>query len=285
MTIISVHSDMQYTVQKPSSFLFAVLAAHNAHQTVLDEKLTLQPELHVKRLAIAPGQHEVIRVAVEPGPFSLSYDARVQLEVHVPDEAPEREVAFDELPVEVLAFLNPSRYCESDRLSRFAERTFGSIPPGFERIAGICNWIYDHLAYVSGSTDSSTTAVDVLVQAAGVCRDFAHLGIALCRASGIPARYVSGYAVDLDPPDFHGFFEAYLDHRWYLFDATRMAPLDRLVRIAHGRDAADAAFATSVGVATLESTNVSAIDLSGASKGSEELAVAVSIAEGHHVSS
>ncbi len=87
-----------------------------------------------------------------------------------------------------------------------------------------------------------------------------YLGIALCRASGIPARYVSGYAVDLDPPDFHGFFEAYLDHRWFLFDATRMAPLDRLVRIADGRDAADAAFATSVGVATLDATHVSATE-------------------------
>ena len=90
-----------------------------------------------------------------------------------------------------------------------------------------------------GSTDASSTAVDVLVAGAGVCRDYAHLAIALCRAIGMPARYVSGYAVDLDPPDFHGFFEAYLDGDWYLFDATRMAPIDGLVRIGVGRDAAD----------------------------------------------
>jgi transglutaminase-like putative cysteine protease len=114
---------------------------------------------------------------------------------------------------------------------------------------------------VPGSTDSSSTAVDVLVQGAGVCRDYAHLGMALCRAMGIPARYVSGYAVDLEPPDFHGFFEVYLDQRWFLFDATRMAPLDGLVRIASGRDAADAAFATLVGAASLEHKVVSATDL------------------------
>jgi len=150
-------------------------------------------------------------------------------------------------------------------LLRFVNRTFGTLSPGFERVTGICNWIYDHLTYLAGSTDSSTTAVDVLVQAAGVCRDYAHLGIALCRALGIPARYVSGYAVGLDPPDFHGFFEAYLDGRWYLFDATRMAPIDKLVRIAAGRDAADAPFATFVGSATLTSMVVSATDFAGES--------------------
>ena len=279
MTIISVHSEVRYTVHGPSTFLFAVLAAHNPHQTVLDEQLTVTPETPITRLAGDAGGHEIIRAAVEPGPFSLCYDARVQLEVHAPDEAPTSEVALGELPVDALEFLNPSRYCESDRLTRFADRRFGALDPGFERVAGICNWIYDHLEYVAGSTDSSTTAVDVLVQAAGVCRDFAHLGIALCRASGIPARYVSGYAVDLEPPDFHGFFEAYLDHRWYLFDATRMAPLDRLVRIADGRDAADVAFATSVGAATLDGTVVSAVEQHGGSPEPAEPLVAVSTAE------
>ena len=112
-----------------------------------------------------------------------------------------------------------------------------------------------------GSTDGSTTAIDVLVTRAGVCRDFAHLSIAVCRALGIPARYVSGYAVDLEPPDFHGFMEAFLGGRWFLFDATRMAPIDRLVRIAAGHDAADVAFGTLFGEATLESMMISVIDL------------------------
>ena len=135
------------------------------------------------------------------------------------------------------------------------------MAPGFDRVTGICNWIWEHLSYVPGSTDGSSTAVDVLVGAAGVCRDYAHLGITFCRALGIPARYVSGYAVDLEPPDFHGFFEAFLDGEWYLFDATRMAPVDGLVRIATGRDAADVAFASIVGVAELVAKEVVVIDL------------------------
>jgi transglutaminase-like putative cysteine protease len=90
-----------------------------------------------------------------------------------------------------------------------------------------------------------------LIQRVGVCRDYAHLAIALCRALCIPARYISGYAVALQPPDFHGFFEAYLGARWYLFDATRMAPVEGFVRIGTGRDAADASFATIIGEAAL----------------------------------
>jgi transglutaminase-like putative cysteine protease len=171
----------------------------------------------------------------------------VQLAAHVPDDAPKVEVPFGEVPADVLEFVNPSRYCQSDMVLRLAAKTFGHLPPGFER--------------VPGTTDASSTAVDVLVAGAGVCRDYAHLAISLCRAIGVPARYVSGYAVDLDPPDFHGFFEAYLDGEWYLFDATRMAPIDGLVRIGVGRDAADVSFAASVGVATLDSQQISVIDL------------------------
>ena len=113
----------------------------------------------------------------------------------------------------------------------------------------------------SNISDACSSACDVLVQRAGVCRDFAHVALTLCRALSIPARYVSGYAVGLNPPDFHGFFEAYLGTRWYLFDATRMAPRDGLVRIGTGRDAADAAFATVIGAATLKDMTVSAQEL------------------------
>jgi transglutaminase-like putative cysteine protease len=258
MTKIRVHSELRYTIHQPSSLTFAVLAAHSGHQTVVEESLSTEPEVVVPRVALGPGRHELIRLSLEPGPFSLTYDATVQLATHTAHETPVSEVRFGDVPIEALDFLNPSRYCESDKLGRFAARTFGAIEPGFERVAGICNWIYDHLEYVSGSTDSSTTAIDVLVGGAGVCRDYAHLGIGFCRALGIPARYVSGYAVGLEPPDFHGFFEVYLDDDWYLFDATRMAPVDGLVRIAAGRDAADVAFATLVGSVTLDEKVVSA---------------------------
>ena len=263
MTNIRVHSELHYNIEQTSSFIFAVFAAGTPYQTVLEEKVVLEPALPFERLPIDTDHHEILRVTVEPGPFSITYDATVRLDARIANENPSRETPFAELPADVIGLLSPSRYCESDKLLRFVNRTFGTLSPGFERVTGICNWIYDHLTYIAGSTDSSTTAVDVLVQAAGVCRDYAHLGIALCRAMGIPARYVSGYAVGLDPPDFHGFFEAYLDGRWYLFDATRMAPIAKLVRIAAGRDAADAPFATFVGSATLNSMVVSAVDFAG----------------------
>ena len=131
---------------------------------------------------------------------------------------------------------------------------------GFDRVSKITDWVYNSLAYVPGSTGPSTTACDVLLQRTGVCRDFAHLAIALCRSLGIPARYVSGYAVNLDPPDFHGFFEAFLGGDWILFDATKLAPVSGFVRIGAGRDAADVAFATLIGEATLTAMTVQAID-------------------------
>ena len=163
MTKIRVHSELHYTIAQPSSLTFAVLAAHSRHQTVLDETLRTDPEVVVPRLALGPGLHELIRLSLEPGPFSLTYDATVQLAAHTTDETPAAEARFGDLPIDALGFLNPSRYCESDKLGRFAARTFGDIDPGFERVAGICNWIYDHMEYVAGSTDSSTTALDVLV--------------------------------------------------------------------------------------------------------------------------
>jgi transglutaminase-like putative cysteine protease len=261
MSRISTHCELRYTVTDHSTFYFAVLAARSPYQVVTEERLIITPELVTTRTPQPSSGHDLIRVIAEPGPLWLLYDATIELSAFVPPVAPTVEPAFAELPADVLEYLLPSRYCQSDLLGRLATKAFGDHSPGFERVTGICNWVYDHLEYVPGSTDASTTAVDVLVGGAGVCRDYAHLSISLCRALGIPARYVSGYAVDLDPPDFHGFFEAYLGDAWYLFDATRRAPIDGLVRIAVGRDAADVAFAVLVGGATLDSIVISTIDL------------------------
>jgi transglutaminase-like putative cysteine protease len=205
--------------------------------------------------------NRIVRLQANVGDFSLQYQATVTLEPEVDDPPTIMEAEHPELPSEVLPYLNPSRYCESDRLLRLAGKEFGEIAPGYSRVAAICDWTHARLDYVAGSTDARSSACDVLVQRAGVCRDFAHVALTLCRALSIPARYVSGYAVGLNPPDFHGFFEAYLGTRWYLFDATRMAPRDGLVRIGTGRDAADTAFATVIGAATLKDMTVSAQEL------------------------
>ena len=261
MTRIRVHSELHYDVEAPSQFVFAMLAAENQRQHVDDQHFTITPDTRIERIRFDPSGHDLVRASVEPGPLSVAYEATVDVRPHIPIDVPNLETPFVEIPGDAVAFLHPSRYCQSDLLGRFAQQTFGQLAPGFDRVTGICNWIWEHLSYVPGSTDASSTATDALIGAAGVCRDYAHLGISFCRALGIPARYVSGYAVDLDPPDFHGFFEAFLDGEWYLFDATRMAPLDGLVRIATGRDAADVAFAAIVGAATLVDKAIVVIDL------------------------
>ncbi|RYY52995.1 MAG: transglutaminase family protein, partial [Chitinophagaceae bacterium] len=148
-----------------------------------------------------------------------------------------------ELPPAALRYLNPSRFCQSDKLYRLANRMFGVTGNDFEKVMAINDWIYNNVEYLSGSTNSETSAYDTVTQQAGVCRDFAHLGIALCRALTIPARYCAAYAYQLQPQDFHACYEAYINGRWIIFDATRLAPINGLVKIAVGRDAADTAIA------------------------------------------
>jgi len=255
--VINVSARLNYEVTATTSFVFSLEAGVSEHQRILRERLRCDPDVEVRHLEDSTGNRLIV-LTHDVGALEISYDAVVELSPFVPRVEPDHETAFAELPADAYPYLHPSRYCESDLLARFAWRTFGAGPAGVERVHEICEWVYGHLDYVAGSTDASTTAVDVFHTAAGVCRDFAHLAIALCRALGVPARYVSGYAVELDPPDFHGFMEAYIDGRWYLFDATRMSIIDQLVRIATGRDAADVAFATFTGQATLTYLEVAA---------------------------
>ena len=251
MTIIQVGCDLIYSVTKPTSFLFNVAAARTAHQIISGETLLLNPNIQYEASTLGAEAIQVYRLTVEPCDLQLQYRANVELCPEIYDTSGIIETGYSQLPNEVLTYLNPSRYCESDRLTHFALQIFGNVEPGFSRVTAICDWINSNIDYQSGSSGESTSACDVLIQRVGVCRDYAHLAIALCRALCIPARYVSGYALALQPPDFHGFFEAYLGMRWYLFDATRMAPVEGFIRIGTGRDAADASFATIIGEATL----------------------------------
>ena len=251
MTIIQVGCDLTYSVTTPTSFLFNVAAARTAHQIISEENLLLNPNIQYEASTLGAEAIQVYRLTIEPCDLQLQYRANVELCPEIYDTSGIIETGYSQLPNEVLTYLNPSRYCESDRLTHFALQIFGNVEPGFSRVTAICDWINSNIDYQSGSSGESTSACDVLIQRVGVCRDYAHLAIALCRALCIPARYVSGYALALQPPDFHGFFEAYLGMRWYLFDATRMAPVEGFIRIGTGRDAADASFATIIGEATL----------------------------------
>lgn len=250
MKILHVHSELRYAIDAPTTFYFAVAAARTSHQSVLKELLTTSPELPLDFFPFGQEGHQLLRIHAPQGELLLHYDAQVRMDAVIARaKAQLREVPFGKLPPTVLYFTNPSRYCESDKFTTFALAEFGNVDPGLDRVQAICDWVHEHLTYTPNSTDGSTSAADVFIQRTGVCRDYAHLAITLCRALGIPARYVSGYAYLLDPQDFHGFFEAFLDGHWYLFDATRMAPVDGLVRIGVGRDAADVAFATFAGQA------------------------------------
>jgi transglutaminase-like putative cysteine protease len=173
------------------------------------------------------------------GRFEITYDASLTAgtfdAAQLSDEA------------EILGYRRPSRYCPSDRLAGFAQAELGYLPPGQERLDATVLWVARRLAYVVGASGPLDTAVETLLAGQGVCRDYAHLLVAMCRALDMPARMASVYAPGLSPMDFHAVAEVYVDGVWQVFDATYLAPRQSLVRIATGRDAADTAFLDVIG--------------------------------------
>lgn len=245
-----IDCELQYQLAQPTSFLFQIHALHGRDQQVQAESLEISPPTP-SHVYPDPCQHRFLRVLAPAGPFGLRYRATVTVSGrHWNTTA--REVPVADLPDDILHHLMPTRYCESDLMGRAALQLFGRLPPGHARVQAICDWIHDNIEYQLGSTTATTTARDVFLGRAGVCRDFAHLGVTFCRALNIPARLVAGYALfDEPPPDFHAVFEAYLGGEWVMFDPTRMSPVETLVRIASGRDAKDVAFATIFGPAQM----------------------------------
>ncbi|MBZ9657313.1 transglutaminase-like domain-containing protein [Phyllobacterium lublinensis] len=238
---------LSYEVVSPTVFIFSLEVARLLRHRDLTERLVITPD-NVRRTYVTPDVHNrYVSINCLPGPLNVHYQAEVTLDVFRADPDSVAETPISEIPLDIMPFLLPSRFVPSDRLAAFASREFGMLPKGHNRVTAICNWLYANIAYQPGSSNPQTTADESLLLRAGVCRDFAHLGIAFCRALGIPARFVSCYAYGLEPRDFHAVFEAYLDGRWWLFDGTRQANLDGLVRIGVGRDAAEIAFASQFG--------------------------------------
>jgi len=167
-----------------------------------------------------------------------------------------KEIPPQELPDDVLVYLLNSRYCEVDLLSAIAVELFGNVAPGWSRVQAICNWVNSKVTFNYGFARPTKTALDVFTERVGVCRDYQHLAVTFCRCLNIPARYVAGYLGDigvplLPPMDFSAWFEVYLDHRWWAFDARNNRPRIGRVLMATGRDAADVAFLTSFGSSTM----------------------------------
>lgn len=213
---------------------------------VLDEKLVTTPTPKTELWTDVYGNPQR-RFMAPAGPFSFDFSAQIEVQPNqpLPDDAEEH--LPDGIPAEAMMYTVPSRYCQSDMLTRLAWSEFGDYAPGGGRIRKISEWIREKVEYRYGTTDSMTSAYDTAAQRVGVCRDFAHLFISFCRALGVPARYVSGYALELEPPDFHAYAQVYLGGAWYNVDATFEGLRPALVPIAVGRDAADVAMTTLFG--------------------------------------
>ena len=236
-------------------FIFNIHAAHTPRQTVVHESLQLSQNLPVSFYTDPVTQNRFLRLRAAAGPFTLNYSAVLDI-THF-EAAPQDlfELSAQALPGEVLTYLSPSRYCQSDRLMNLASQKFGQLSMGYSRAQAICDWVRQHVRFQSNSSNSNTSAIDTAIERVGVCRDFAHLTIALCRAVNMPARMAGGmdYGADpvLGPPDFHAYVEVYLSDgasgRWFLFDPSGTAIPMGFVRFCTGRDAADIAFATIFG--------------------------------------
>ena len=260
MHLSTVETVLEYDVKSATHFCFNVEAAHWPTQKILSERLAVSSNVNVHTFTDEGSGNRFFRFDAPPGPLLVNYKADVEVySEHVDEHLPETPVS--EVPDNIFHYLMPTRYCESDVLCSVAQQLFGNEPPGISRVRHIVNWIHDYVQYRPGSTNSTTTAQEVFVQRAGVCRDFAHLGITMCRALNIPARIVVGYVwFDEPPQDFHATFEAWVGGRWVLFDPTGMAPVDRLVRIGTGRDAKDVAFATFFGDVEMTRKEVSVLE-------------------------
>ena len=247
MHTASIDLQLDYEITHPAHFLFNIEAAFDDGHRLVSERLSITPSVKVRTFFDERNGNRFVRLDAPKGMLSVNYHANVEL-LSTPVPLHMDEALVSAVPDDVLRYLMPSRYCESDVLSRAAQQLFGNLPHGLSRVRAIENWIHDSIYYMPGFSNSTTTAQEVFVQRAGVCRDFAHLGITFCRALNIPARLVVGYVNFAEPPqDFHAVFEAWLDHQWVVFDPTKMAPIDRLVRVGTGRDAKDVAFATIFG--------------------------------------
>ena len=244
--------DLHYQIDFPGAdFLFNIHAAQTASQVLIGETLEVSQQVPASIQCAPDTRARYLRLSGRPGPLHIAYRATVDLDHHVgnPEQIAETPVAA--LPLAVLKYIYPSRYCQSDRLALLAIGEFGLQPKGYRRVEAIRDWVRRHVTFRSNSSSSTTSAIDTLTDRVGVCRDFAHLMIAICRALSIPARFASGidYGADpaLGPTDFHAYVEVYLSGRWYLFDPSGTAIPMGFIRLGTGRDAADVSYATIFG--------------------------------------
>ncbi|MBA2351477.1 MAG: transglutaminase-like domain-containing protein [Burkholderiales bacterium] len=254
---VRVGCALSYETSMATPILLAFRPGLDRGQLIREEKLVFGPGQPTEQLTDTHG-NLIYRSMLQPGRNEFLHDAVFSVP-SAPDNdgLPTHAVALECLPVSVLRYTLPSRYCDSDRLLNFAWEKFAQAPHGVERVRAICAWVHHNIEYRYGSGSPNISACNVVERGYGVCRDLAHVGVALCRAFSLPARYVSGHVADIgvvDPGltmDFHAYFEVFLGGVWHTFDARYNTPRIGRIKIAHGMDAVDAAFATIYGEARL----------------------------------
>ncbi|MDT9598227.1 transglutaminase-like domain-containing protein [Sphingosinicella rhizophila] len=251
---LSLEANLDYDFPEPADVLLAVEIAQMADQHLVEDRLTVTT---ATPLAPVEGLHGIGRRTWTRGEgrFLVHYRGIVDVDRRAPDLSGCAMIPLHDLPGDAIEYLLPSRYCRPDKFKSFAVELFGELEGG-AKVTAMADWIRDNMRYVPGSSDERTTAEDSFLTREGICRDYAHVLIGFARALDIPARMVSAYAWKLEPPDFHAVVEVYLDDCWHLVDPTGLAPIEGLVRIGVGRDAADISFMTIFGSANLVSQRV-----------------------------
>lgn len=250
--------NLAFNITVPIPFILMLRPRSGAQQWVAREEYRLQPSTPVFEFTDDYG-NLCQRLIAPAGTFEVYTSAEVMTADSI-DQAPGAPfVEIQNLPDAVLSYLLPSRYCESDRFHQMASEITAGQMPGYDQVAAIVRWLRETINYSPGSSEIPVSAAEVNSRQVGVCRDLAHLGIALCRSLSIPARMVVGYLHALEPMDLHAWFEAYVGGRWYTFDATQAELKGGYVAVGYGRDAADVAVFNQFGPAvypTLQTVRV-----------------------------
>jgi transglutaminase-like putative cysteine protease len=247
---VAITAALDYHLPQPADVLLAVEAIPMDDQRLLTDLLKVKGDCSpLKTIEGMDGLGRRTWLHAE-GRIDIRYNATVAIDRAATDISGLDTVPHADLPPAYIQYLMPSRYCPSDKHENFVTTRFDAATKGGQ-VLQMAEWIHDYIEYAPGYSAIGSTATDTFISRRGVCRDFAHLLIAFARAADIPARMVSAYALGIDPPDFHAVVEVFLDGRWHLVDATRLAPEEYLVRIAVGRDATDISFMTIFGTANM----------------------------------
>ena len=236
--ILRVSCNLSFHIEDSTALIFMLRPYRGVLQWINRETFSIKPFLHMIESSDSYG-NTCQRLVAPPGSLMLYTSAEVRVD-DFQDSAPGAWfIEIQHLPHDVLLFLRPSRYCESDRFGELAREISADAAPGYDQVSRIVEWIRQTVQYLPGSSDFPVSASEVQLRGYGVCRDLAHLGIALCRSISIPARIVAGYLYRLEPMDLHAWFEVYVGGHWYAFDPTQTQLTSGRVIIAFGRDAAD----------------------------------------------